>query len=155
MYPEVRTYLDAVTAARNTHDKDRSDLQSRRSEYETQGTPCTGCGSSHSGVISGEYYEKQRDILATYNARKSAAWLALKDTSADPLVGFIVDNCGEWKDQALLILSALPASVEELCRIADDGEWCSVWDGFLARARNAGVLPGSVLLSPERVELLY
>jgi len=154
MYTEVEAFIAARDEALCVYDEKLRDLQSRRSEYMTSGN----CGCSNSeclqGGVSPEYTTLSGGIRTEQDVTVNTAWNRMKLDSADPLVGWIVDNCKDYQSEALVILSALPASAEELEQIGNDQSWCHIWTQFLEQAQNAGVLPGSVPLSPARQELV-
>ncbi|MFI9835207.1 hypothetical protein ACIHIX_46975 [Streptomyces sp. NPDC051913] len=78
---------------------------------------------------------------AACDEARQAAWDALK-ASGDPLVKWIAENCDGHQEQARHVLTALPATVGELDDLADEKDWCTVWDDFRQRAIEAGVIPG-------------
>lgn len=92
-------------------------------------------------------------ISNRFETAKAEARLALLHSS-DPLVAFIADRpLREYPDHAKAILQALPASQADLEAISSRQGWCGEWSKFVNMAEDAGVLPGQVRLSPERVEL--
>jgi hypothetical protein len=109
----------------------------------------------------GEESAKQRsgfgaEIDAAYEAQRKAnseAWDALKESS-DPLVKWIAENCGEYRGEARRVLSALPATIDELDELASENEWCGVWGQFRDNAAEAGVITGITPLSEARKTVL-
>lgn len=86
---------------------------------------------------SQEWREKNRDKWE----RKHALAKKISGETENKLVGFILDNYVEEYDwQSMLILEALPATLDELDNIAKDQGWCAVWSRGVNKAIAAGVI---------------
>ncbi|MFJ8158538.1 hypothetical protein [Streptomyces sp. NPDC094468] len=142
MLPEVQKYVTAVNSAvaaqrdatRAACEKfpDRHDLTSEgRAQYDA-------------------YSLEVRAAITAVEESRAAAWQDLK-SSSDPLVKWIAEHCESFPDQANAVLTALPATVEELDALAKREGWCEVWDNFRDQAREAGVMPGVEPPSAARV----
>jgi hypothetical protein len=142
MLPEVQAYIDATEAA------DKADADGGRALHEKYRKYCYD--DSDEGYEQRRAFRKERSALwSSRDEAREAAWAALKESS-DPLVKWIAENCADYRDQAETILRALPATAEELDAIAEEHDWCGVWNGFRDQAADAGVLPGVKPLTPAR-----
>jgi hypothetical protein len=141
MLPEVQKYMESLEAA----------LTAREAAVKAAGEKYP--------KRSGYSEDDRRQALAFNNTVNTAfaecdsihatAWEALK-ASSDPLVKWIAENCASYKAEAHSVLSALPATVDELDDLAARKDWCGVWDTFRQRAIDAGVMPGVTPPSPAR-----
>jgi hypothetical protein len=138
MYAEVERYEAGIENAQRTR---RNALREADVQYN-DGKICYDA-----------YYSKRNEINHEYYKSLASEWQAMK-TSPDPLVAFIIDNCGDYRNQAIEVLRELPADYEKLERIAADQDWCSVWDNYLDKAVEAGVVRGAPVMSHARRELL-
>jgi hypothetical protein len=143
MYAEVQHYIDAEAAA-------QAKLGVGQVEIGTRYPNRHGLGRD----AAQEYQDYSRELDAVYDVYKIArntAWQGLKE-STDPLVRWIAENCKDYQGEAISILRALPASLDDLDTIAYDASWCSVWGEFREAAERAGVLPGVTPPVPLTVE---
>ncbi|MFC8350830.1 hypothetical protein [Streptomyces sp. NPDC057280] len=141
MWPEVRKYVESVDAAQ---------------------AACSAAVAAAEEKYPGRfgYDEEARRQALAFNQEADAAQTAYQDAlegawdglkaSGDPLVKWIAENCDDYREQARQVLTALPATVGELDDLADEKDWCTVWDDFRQRAIEAGVMPGVTPPSPAR-----
>jgi hypothetical protein len=122
MYDEVKKYLAAVDAAEG-----RAEAMPETDYYAADGT-----------------HDKKGCPECFLTAAYRDAWPLLAE-SADPLVRWIADNASGYKEDATLILRALPASVDVLDQIAERENWCGIWNRLLDAAEAAGVLPVEIM----------
>jgi hypothetical protein len=142
--PEVQAYITARNAA-----------------GEAQRVAAAALEEKHERAYQGygdEYYtpekkeqraEHSREREATYVALQVAtneAWNTLGQSS-DPLIRFIAEQCKDYQDYAVKVLSILPASVDEMDALAEEYDWCHIWTRFRDQAIEAGVMPGVKPLS--------
>lgn len=133
MYAEVQHYIDAEAEAASKLQNDQNEIGTRYPNRHALGRDAAE-----------EYRGYSRELDAVYDVYKIArntAWQGLKE-STDPLVRWIAENCKEYQGEAISILRALPASLDDLDTIAYDASWCGVWGEFRDAAERAGVLPG-------------
>lgn len=141
MHPDVETYFASAAAYRKAYDD--------------------ACHKANEANIDGDNYALRDARVRVASATRSLAlletWAELKK-SEDPLIAFIGRECGGHTSYAEEILKVLPAPMETLRQIASEKDWCSDWDGFVAKARREGVIePMSVdesiveLLEPLRI----
>ena len=123
MYPEVEQYIKARDGATGTYVATRRALRVQREASEIS-------YDEWSGLPDAAY--------AASRVSTNEAWNALKTASA-PLVRFIAENCKEYQDEAVHVLKALPATLEELDAVATGRDWCGIWDGFRDQAVDAGL----------------
>lgn len=133
MLPEVRKYTESVDAARTARD---AAIEAAEEKYPGR----LGYGEDARRQDLAFDTETGSAEVACEDALE-AAWDALK-ASRDPLVKWIAENCDGHQEQARYVLTALPATVGELDDLADEKDWCTVWDDFRQRAIEAGVMPG-------------
>ena len=89
-----------------------------------------------------------------HQARNKAyddAWDAMEEIP-DPVAKWIVANCKENKYEAIKVLPHLPAPLTELDDLADDLDFCGVWDRYRLMALRAGVFAESKMTA-ERAEI--
>lgn len=93
-----------------------------------------------------------REEAGTVRAKAYAdAWAALAEIP-DPVAQWIVDNCKENTYEAIKVLPHLPATLTELDDLADQLDFCSVWDRYRIAALRAGVF-AEAKMTPERADL--
>jgi hypothetical protein len=145
VYDEVQQYIDA----RNTAEAVQNEkVRALRRTYN----------AAHGDVADAaysDYLSAARAAEAECRITINTAWNALRQ-HPDPLVGWIVDNCKDWQAQAQEVLQVLPATFDELSVLAEEQDWCHVWDRFRDQAIDAGVLdaPEPRDVSDAREELL-
>lgn len=127
MYPDVEQYMAAIEAARETFDAAYDAARDSGIRHTWDGSACARC-------------EAEAPFRQAYSDARDAAWETLKG-STEPLVRWIAENCSNCQSEALAVLQALPASMDELNEIAIEQEWCEVWTDFVRLADAAGVLP--------------
>ena len=87
------------------------------------------------------YKAGKAPLLATYQEGVDSLWARLgADVTGDKLAEWIVANCSSRKEGALIVLAALPATLEELDTLAKANHWCEVWDKLKEKALKAGVV---------------
>lgn len=93
----------------------------------------------HDFVLGSAFAPVGRNDAANPNS-----WEILRDEAREAghkAVVWVVENCLTNETEASLLLKYLPASVEELWTIAkDDHDMCGVFDRYMDRAAEAGVL---------------
>jgi len=124
VYPEVEQYIATAKAVQHT----------RVEQYRAARLKC-----SANEITYGEMLAQQDELHRAWMVATNEAWNALKQCS-DPLVSWIVDNCKDYQSEARAVLKALPATVEELDRLAEDEDWCHIWDNFRAQAAGDGAI---------------
>ncbi|MFC7309026.1 hypothetical protein ACFQVC_33085 [Streptomyces monticola] len=142
MLPEVQKYVERVEAATSARDAAVTKAHAKYPERYGSGEE-----ARRQNIAYGEELNKAYDMYADLF---EAAWDALK-SSSDPLAKWIAENCGEYRDQAVTVLAALPATLGELEALAEREDWCGVWDDFKERAIEAGFMPGVDPPSPALV----
>lgn len=80
-----------------------------------------------------------------------AAWRALAEIP-DPVAQWIVKNCEANQYEAIKVIPHLPAPLDELDELADELDFCSVWDRYRIMALRAGVF-SEAKMTPERADL--
>lgn len=144
MQPEVRKYVESVDAANAAY---KAAVDAAAAKYPER------FGFTEDGERQARAFDKEADAAyAACNAARTTAWDALK-ASSDPMVKWIAENCAQYKGEAQHVLSALPATVDELDELADRQGWCGVWGEFRQQAIDAGVMPGFTPPSPARKAL--
>lgn len=137
MYAAVQQYIEAVEAAQDQYRRVTDDKY-RATEEEANREGADG------KAVWDRYYEAVDAAAAERATARDTARAALRealDREGDKLGVFIVDNAlgGDYRDEALTALKALPATAEELTALARSRSWCNVFDRFLRQARAAGV----------------
>jgi hypothetical protein len=132
--PEVQKYVESMDAA------DRA--QGAALDAASEKNPQRYGYGEEARRQRAAYGEEVTASYQTWSDAQRAAWEALKG-SGDPLVKWIAENCAEYRADARVILTALPATLGELDALAEAEGWCPVWDGFRQRALDAGVAPGT------------
>jgi hypothetical protein len=141
MLPEVQKYVESVEAATTARD---TAVEAADTKYPERS------GTSEAGWRQAEAYRVEiRKACSACADVQAAAWDVLK-ASGDPLVRWIAENCADYRGQAQRILTALPATLDELDELADSEGWCDVWDSLRRQAIAAGVAPRSTPPSPAR-----
>ncbi|MFG2463251.1 hypothetical protein ACGFWE_40225 [Streptomyces sp. NPDC048523] len=141
MLPEVRKYVESLDAASAARD---AAVVAVAAKYPKR----FGYGEDEKRQARA-FNEEADAAYDAWNAAKATAWDALK-ASSDPLVKWIAENCGQYKGEAQHVLTALPATVDELDELADRQDWCGVWGAFRQQAIDAGLMPGVTPPSPAR-----
>lgn len=134
MLPDVKAYVEAIEPAEAAFNKA---VEEARAKYPNRYDRTTDEGRKQRRA----YVETESVAYDARTAALDTAWGALK-RSSDPLVKWIAENCESYRPEALMILQALPATPEELGRIAEGQEWCGTWESFRDEAIEAGVMPG-------------
>ena len=124
MYAEIEQYITTAETVRSAH---KEQYYAARFKYNAN------------EITHNEMAVAQDAAQRTWTVATNEAWNALK-SAADPLVSWIVDNCKDYQSQALEVLKALPATVEELDKLAADEDWCQIWDNFRAQAARDGAI---------------
>ncbi|MFD5445929.1 hypothetical protein [Streptomyces tendae] len=141
MLPDVQRFIDAVEAATAAR---RAAVDTAAEKYPNR------YGRSQDAQRQAlAYTDEIESAHTTCSDVREAAWEALK-TSGDPLVRWIAENCAEYPAEARQVLTALPATLDELDELAERGGYCGVWNVFRQRALAAGVVPGVTPPSPAR-----
>ncbi|MBQ0850187.1 hypothetical protein J8N05_18480 [Streptomyces sp. BH-SS-21] len=132
MLPEVQKYLasiEAATAAR------QEALREVHAKYAGRYV------DTKDGQLQlAAYNQASNTAYDACEEARTAAWEALT-TSDDPLVKWIAKNCANYRSEAQHVLTALPATVEELDAVAASNDWCPVWAEFRQQAMDAEVIP--------------
>lgn len=136
MLPEVAEYLADIKAANKLYDTVTGAL-----DAATRGRSAFGSSTGKERDLYNEYHTGVQAAQRERETSRRDAWDELKD-SADPLVSWIAHNADSYLSQAVTVLRALPATVEELDDVATDAGWCDEWFRFRVKAQQDGVLPG-------------
>lgn len=133
LLPEVQAYVDATAEAERVCG---AAMEEARKKYP------------HRVGFTAAAYEERLAYYAATDAAEIAqegawikAWDKLKE-SHDPLVRWIAENCEDNRDEAEIVLKALPATMGQLDALAAEHDWCGEWNALRDRAINAGVRPG-------------
>lgn len=92
-----------------------------------------------------EWNEKYHAELRKSNAKHSEAMrkarAILLEETEDPTIKWMLTDMrkGYWS-YVEQVLPILPATRDELETLANEGDWCSEFDGFLEEATNAGIV---------------
>ena len=149
MLPEVAVFIEARDRAEETY-------RAARERVDAKYLAAVEGLDYHSEERRGQQSSANRErdaVWAQHRVSTNEAWNKLTQSS-DPLVRWIAENCKEYQTYALDVLKVLPATVDELDELAQDEDWCNIWDQFRDRAVKAGVIPGAKPLSPARQALL-
>lgn len=92
--------------------------------------------------------EREYDLFASARYRTQSgvpnSWNILRDAAREAghkEVVWIVDHCLDNEHEAFLLLQYLPATIDELWKIAkEDHDMCGVFDRYMERATAAGVI---------------
>lgn len=139
MLPEIEIFTSAVRVARDV----------RNADFDKAHAAYTGRNYSEFK----EFDAESRRSRSAYECAFTAAWNALV-ASDDPIVRFIASECRDYTDEAITVLEALPATLEQLNALAREHDWCDRWDHFLDRARETGVFGEEHKLSEARQVLM-
>lgn len=140
MLPDVEAYNAAVTKADEDY---QTALDAVASKHREAGT-----------MYEGVYYDEADSLIKPRNDAKDAAWEALKE-SADPFVAWVATNCKDYQYEAIIVLQHAPfTDADALEELRSQHGWCGAWTSLHEQAEAAGVIPGSVPLSPEREALV-
>lgn len=134
MLPEVERFCAKIDMSRETCEKARDTYHAAFADND---------------VTREASYRAYREACVTRRNTRDAAWDELNQ-SDNALVRFIAENCVSHRDEARLILEALPCTLEEMQRIAERENWCSTWSYLLDDAMAAGVIPGHTLSTGRR-----
>lgn len=134
MLPEVETFTAAYNEAHTTYN---DAYEALRKEY-----------NGLYGIDREPFYNKCSELERARNEKIVAAWNALGE-STDPVVKFIAENCQNYASEAIEVLKALPATLDQLEKVADELDWCGVWGRFVDRAIEAGVFGDEGRISAE------
>lgn len=135
--PEVQRYLDAweadKTNVRDLREKvdnlyyDRHESEDAEKAYQEAYKAWTEARD--------EKWERHETLVKN-----------LVDETEDKLVKYIAEKwLDEYREQAIVILKALPASMTELDEIAQDHGWCGVWTDAIDGAIEAGAIEVNVI----------
>jgi hypothetical protein len=120
MLKDVETFIAVLTDAEAVWQRRGNEIRAARTSIGT-----------------GEYYDRHRANDSDQWAAQAAAWTTLV-ASTDKLVAFIGTNCSAYRDEAILVLRRLPATMDELQALSDEQDWCNTFDSFLEDAQEAG-----------------
>lgn len=143
MLAEVQAYITARNEAETSLRDAERDLVAkypRRYDYDN---------SEETRTQRVGFHREMDEAHAKSRVTVNEAWNGIKQAS-DPLARWIAENCKDYQGEALIILKALPATLAELDELADDQDFCNIWDQFRGRAQEAGVLPGAQPETPAR-----
>jgi hypothetical protein len=130
MLPEVEAYLAAMDAAEATY---HNDWAKAREQYAAQRDDWGNRPEAY-------YAAHDRVNEARRIAKQEAA--RLLEGAQDPLAAWIVKNTlNGHREHSMRILKALPASLDDLNRIAREHGWCAEWARYRGRAIADGALP--------------
>lgn len=79
------------------------------------------------------YYDAMHEVGSVRQQARQDAWEMLA-TSDDPLIKYIHEHCHSYRGHAQRILEILPADLPAMQEVARKGNWCEVFDGFVAGA---------------------
>lgn len=158
MLPEVQQYCDTVETAEDAHDlrtltaheayqavagkaeRDRQASSADKPQHNfggPAGNECPGCVYEAKVRESWERAtaepRRAREIAleasaGMYDQERKAAWAKLME-SENPTVRFIAEYCYGFKSEALIVLSMLPVSLDEIRSVARRYGWCDVYWG--------------------------
>lgn len=130
--PEVRRYLDAWDAELSRLDKLRDELYNLFYERGLSEEKMTTYLKARNAYY--EAYEKKGEVHDGLAEK-------LRAETENKVVKFIA---GKWldvyPDESIEVLKILPATVDEMCALARENDWCSSWDVALNAAIAAGVI---------------
>ena len=132
MLPEVQAYItgrDEAAEALNKAERDLAAKYPRRYDYDY---------SDETRSQRAGYREEINEAHTKAQVAQNEAWNALTQSS-EPLVRFIAENCKDYQSYAVEVLRVLPATVDELDELADDQDWCHIWNQFRDRAVEQGL----------------
>jgi hypothetical protein len=138
MYPEVEEYFKIEAEAKDAYATGEMVALER---YEEAGR--TASNRDERNRIRMRYNAVTNALQNMRDGTINLAWANLQD-SDDKLVAFIARNCGGYRNDsepyALVILRMLPASLDQIKKTAIEGNWCNVFDNFMAQALQEGVI---------------
>lgn len=135
MLPEVEEYFNEVEKTRTTY---RETIHKLEVEFPRQRTDT--------------YYRKADRAGQNFRDATKAARQRLRENSKTSLISWLTDaNNGVSTSEyywghAEQILKILPATQKQIDKVANDGNWCSTWDGLRARALTDGALDEYITL---------
>jgi hypothetical protein len=143
MYPEVEEYAKAVDEAQAEYD----------AAYVLAGSNYNENVSGLRGLERDKMYQdfntERRALQNIRRAKIDLAWARL-GLSGDPLLRWIATqvDASYRPDHADKIVRMLPATLDQMRKVAQENEWCSDFTMFVDRAIAAGVLDDG--RTPER-----
>lgn len=130
MLPEVQAYLTARAEAETTQ---REAEQALYAKY-----PDRYGYSAENRQQRDAFYAESEEIVTKHRVARNEAWNALKGSS-EPLVRWIAEHCKDYQSEALVVLRALPATLDELDELADRQDFCHIWNQFRDQAAEEGL----------------
>lgn len=118
---------------------------------------------------SDEEYRKFREAHALWDQRYRAAHIenherhravmgearkVLRTKTKDPVIRWMMTAIDDYDSYIEAVLPILPATREELERLATENAWCSTFDDFMEDAVKAGILPAIDPNEPDVSELV-
>lgn len=86
-------------------------------------------------------YDEWREADRAKYDKRSELIAAFLEKNEDKLTEFVIENyLGDYSSQAITVLQALPATFEELSKLAVENDWCGVWEDAVEQAVGAGVI---------------
>jgi hypothetical protein len=130
------------------------DIVAAVAAYEEVERPALAAYEEVERTARAAYEEVERTAWAAYEEVERTAWAAYEEVErtaqaelldavkGDPLAAWIVEYAmPDYHDQALMVLKALPATLDALDELADANSWCGTWTDHVSAARVAGVIP--------------
>jgi hypothetical protein len=113
-----------------------------REAYEATRRPAREAYEATERTAREVYEATERPAREVYEAtERTAREGLLQAVSADPLAAWIIEYAmPDHHDEALIVLRALPATIETLDELADDHRWCRRWFDLRTAAEVAGAL---------------
>ena len=78
-----------------------------------------------------------------YDFRERQAWCAILEGVSDPFVKWVVETYPpdhDYHHEAVMVLSEMPCTREQLFALALESQWCSEFEAAIEAAEEAGVL---------------
>lgn len=134
----------------NTFNEYITGRQWDREQAQTNGETLFSAENKYNDFMMGS----RRGPSHRSNRDNPNSWEILRDearAAGHKEVAWIVDNCLDNEQEAGILVKYLPATIEELWSIAKDNhDMCGVFDRYMERAVNAGVLNDAELPSALR-----
>ncbi|GHC88559.1 hypothetical protein [Streptomyces flavofungini] len=147
MLPDVRTFCETLDALRAVR---KAAGQAAAEKYPQRfGDPTGTHGAAECRRQLDAFAEEMAKADVAEAKGERAAWSTLA-ASSDPLVKWIAENCTRYAREARQVLTALPATIGELDRLADEHDFCGAWEDYRWEAAEAGVIPHRKPQSPAR-----